>query len=62
LSLSGKKEFLHALLHKDQGGLMPTLKAEEFCQAFYTWAEACQTELPTDDENQKQWRKEFADH
>jgi class 3 adenylate cyclase len=21
---------------------MPTLKAEEFCEAFYTWAEACQ--------------------
>jgi hypothetical protein len=40
---------------------MPTLKAEEFCQAFYTWAEACQTELPTDNEDQKQWRKEFAD-
>ena len=41
---------------------MPTLKAEEFCEAFYTWAEACQTELSTDDEDQKQWRKEFANH
>src|ERR1700676_4651157 len=41
---------------------MPTLKAEEFCKAFYTWAEACQTELPTDDEGTKQWRKDFADH
>ena len=41
---------------------MPTLKAEEFCKAFYTWAEACQTELPTDDEGMKQWRQEFADH
>ena len=41
---------------------MPTLKAEEFCKAFYTWAEACQTELPTDDEDTKQWRKDFADH
>jgi hypothetical protein len=49
-------------LHKNQGGLMPTLKAEEFCEAFYTWAEACQTELPIDDEDQKQWRKEFAEH
>jgi hypothetical protein len=39
---------------------MPTLEAEEICKAFYTWAEACQTELPADDENQKQWRKEFA--
>lgn len=41
---------------------MPTLKAEEFCKAFYTWAEACQTELPSDDEEQKQWRKQFAEH
>jgi hypothetical protein len=41
---------------------VPTLKAEEFCKAFYTWAEACQTELPTDDEDKKQWRNEFADH
>jgi hypothetical protein len=41
---------------------MPTLQAEEFCVAIYTWAEACQTELPTDDEDQKRWRKEFADH
>jgi hypothetical protein len=41
---------------------MPTLKADEFCKAFYTWAEACQTELPTNDEDHKQWRKEFADH
>jgi hypothetical protein len=36
---------------------MPTHKAEEFCKAFNTWAEACQTELPTDDEGMKQWRK-----
>jgi hypothetical protein len=41
---------------------MPTLKAEEFCQAFYAWAEARQTELPADDGDQKQWRKEFAHH
>jgi hypothetical protein len=41
---------------------MPTLKAEEFCNAFYTWAEACQTELSTDDEGMKQWRKDFANH
>jgi hypothetical protein len=41
---------------------MPTLNAEEFCEAFYTWANACQTELPTDDEDQKQWRKEFTHH
>jgi hypothetical protein len=41
---------------------VPTLQAEEFCEAFYTWANACQTELPADDEDRKQWRKEFADH
>jgi hypothetical protein len=41
---------------------MPTHKAEEFFKAFYTWAEACQTELPTDDEEQKRWRKEFSSH
>jgi hypothetical protein len=41
---------------------MPNLKTEEFCEAFYTWAEACQTELPADDEDQKQWRRAFADH
>jgi hypothetical protein len=41
---------------------MPTLKAEEFCKAFYTWAEACQKELPTDDDDMKQWRKDFAAH
>jgi hypothetical protein len=41
---------------------MPTLKAEEFCKAFHTWAEACQTELATDTEDQKEWRKAFADH
>lgn len=41
---------------------MPTLKEEEFCEAFYTWANACQTELPTEDDDQKQWRKEFASH
>jgi hypothetical protein len=28
---------------------MPTLKTEEFCEGFNTWAKACQTELPTDD-------------
>lgn len=41
---------------------MPALKPEEFCKAFYTWAEACQTELPGDDEDRRQWRKEFAVH
>jgi hypothetical protein len=41
---------------------MQRLKAEEFCEAFYTWAEACQTELPSDDEERKRWRKEFAAH
>jgi hypothetical protein len=41
---------------------MPTLKAEEVCKAFYTWAEICQTELPTDDAGKKPWRKEFAAH
>jgi len=41
---------------------MPTLKAEEFCEAFNTWATACQTELPTDDRDTKRWREEFADH
>lgn len=41
---------------------MPKLNAEEFCEAFYTWAEACQKELPGDDKDQKQWRKEFAHH
>src|ERR1700692_2427425 len=50
------------LTSKHRGGVMPTLKAEEFCAAFYTWAEACQTELPADDEGMKHWRKEFADH
>ena len=25
---------------------MPKLEAEEFCQAFYTWAEACQRNCP----------------
>jgi hypothetical protein len=46
----------------NRGGVMPTLKPEEFCEAFYTWAEACQTELPTDDADKKQWRIKFADH
>lgn len=41
---------------------MPKLKAEEFCEAFYTWAKACQTDLPTDDEGTKQWRREFVSH
>ena len=40
----------------------PTLKAEKFCEAFYTWAEACQTEPPADDEDKKRWRKEFVHH
>jgi hypothetical protein len=41
---------------------MPTLKAEEFCEAFNTWARVCQTELTTDDATTKRWRKEFASH
>lgn len=41
---------------------MPTLKAEQFCEAFNTWARACQKELPTDDAATKRWREEFANH
>ena len=41
---------------------MPTLKAEEFCEAFNTWARVCQAELPTDDSATKRWREEFATH
>ena len=35
---------------------------KQFCKAFYAWAEACETPLPTDSESKKAWRKEFAEH
>jgi hypothetical protein len=38
------------------------LEPQKFCEAFYDWAKACQTELPTDDANTKIWRQEFRSH
>jgi len=32
---------------------------KQFCNAMDAWAGACMTELPTDDEDKKKWRKEF---
>jgi hypothetical protein len=40
----------------------PVLPASEFCQAFWTWANACITPLETDDAERREWRQEFTEH
>lgn len=40
----------------------PPRDPSEFCKAMDTWAQACVTVLPTDDEEKIAWRKEFQDH
>lgn len=45
--------------HYDDQRLM---KIGEYCSAFEQWAQACMTDLPTDDEYKKKWRAEFRDH
>lgn len=35
---------------------------DEFCKAFYAWADACMTPLATDHEATAEWRKQFAEH
>lgn len=31
----------------------------KFCEIMDAWAQACMTELPTDDDHKKEWRKKF---
>ncbi len=38
------------------------IRIDKFCDAMDTWARVCQEELPTDDDHQLRWRKEFGEH
>jgi hypothetical protein len=40
----------------------PSYQISQFCKAMDTWANACMTPLPDDDDLQRAWRKKFKAH